>query len=85
MNMGVTSPGVYTVSMAVLLHWKDTHTPATTRGIAKRVGLRSSSAAMRQLDAAWRAGLIDKREGHYWPKNDCVCATCGASHVSESA
>ena len=78
--------GVYSVSMAVLLHWQETHTPATVRAIAKRVGLRSSEAAHKWLERAAAAGLIEQRSDlSFWPKETCVCATCGAPHVSESA
>lgn len=82
--MGLTTerPGLYSVSMAVLLHWNETHTPATTRGVGRRVNLRSSSTVQRWLDSAWRAGLIEKRGGRYYPRESCVCSSCGASHVS---
>ena len=82
--MGLT-PRTYEAAMAVLLHWKETHTPATVRAVAKRMHLRSSSTVYHHLVAATCAGLIEKRDTHYWPKETCVCPNCGASHVSEQS
>ena len=79
------SPGIYSVSMAVALHWAETHTSATVREIAKRVGLRSSQTTHRWLERAVSAGLIEKRDDHYWPRETCICPSCGAAHVSERA
>ena len=77
---------MYEASMCVLLIWRETHTPATVREVAKRMGYRSTSGPIPSLNAAVHAGLIEQHaDRSYWPKETCVCPNCGASHVSEQS